>query len=756
MATFDILSVTVRADGWTADVEMDALTGEQGNVTYDFGIGPNNDPTNATFKLEVFPEGFDEFVGSVTAPVTVYGTKAVRLPSPNQADLDETETGIGNMTIRVSLSKQVYQPIAGGDIATIEAGWAEITSGPRTGDTSTAFSDLSFTNSSSVDPPKVIGNWAWPGSEVVNEDIPVEFADFHKFAGYGGDGKQIACLKFEAVDEHANFITPILVTEMVKSDRGEANCVQIYKATIPVSGFTDGDIITVKATAYPWVGGNDAVLNTDDGVNTFPTALYTNQFYRYNTGTHGHCVVDSSSTEVSAQVYASQALAEAGGTNTQYATIAAALTALQSYHNGTTSPSHNDAGGGNIYLTAETHFLDSTNGGTLSEWVTVKPLSGVTKAQAILQAPGANDSMPTYLKTDGITVSGVGYWRGFNTKSLWMHDCALDTTGAWTVFQFNYNNITFCTGSIGDGFNGSTAANGTGWGVIRGNDLTLTTYNFSACTTVLGNNGIAIENTSITAETTNRIFAYNTYYNYTDDSNPLCIFDSTDVDGLAIVQNVFENSTTAQPLLRISADGTTTTTNNVLLFYNTFVGQRVNMGYNDTVPVSGPFPQDDWREFGNNYDNWNNKDDTFGNNFAATGGWPVGYHVSGNGNVFSSSASDEWFGEFIGLNSIKGTTATPLAMAYLDDKSAIGSGEGNGDYHLTADSPGVGLLMEILLPYDIEGTARFIDSATNGGAAGAYEFGSAPGPSEIVSLLFNQGTGGQLFARCFIQGRQNR
>ena len=112
---------------------------------------------------------------------------------------------------------------------------------------------------------------------------------------------------------------------------------------------------------------------------------------------------------------------------------------------------------------------------------------------------------------------------------------------------------------------------------------------------------------------------------------------------IALVQNIFERITSAtEPLCLISADGTTTSTNNILLWNNAFAGARQNLGYNDTG-TGGPYPQTNWSVVGNIFSNYNNKDDVFGSNPDATGSWPVGYHVGARGNHYRTSASEVWF-----------------------------------------------------------------------------------------------------------------
>ena len=150
MATGDILSCVIRADGWSADVTIEGFTT---GATYDFGSLDDTVPTlpSPTFTMAVVSEGYSSsgVLGTITR--TIYGTHAVRKPYPDQATTDETAAG-GNMTVRVALSECVYDDDKNGGAGTsgtnptvtISAAWATNTGGSS--ETSAAAAALACTN----------------------------------------------------------------------------------------------------------------------------------------------------------------------------------------------------------------------------------------------------------------------------------------------------------------------------------------------------------------------------------------------------------------------------------------------------------------------------------------------------------------------------------------------------------------------------------------------------------------------------------
>jgi len=186
MATIGITSVTIRSDGWSADVILTGQSGQAGNIVYDYGLGANNDPTNAKVVFTVTSEGYDATGAFTTIERTVRGTITVRQPYPNEASLDEADSG-GNLSFRMALSEPIYDDDKDGGAGTsgtnptvtIAADWA--TNGA---DATILNTDFAVTNSSTLDYPRVLGNWAWPGQSVVGSSLDLEFINYRNIKGY--------------------------------------------------------------------------------------------------------------------------------------------------------------------------------------------------------------------------------------------------------------------------------------------------------------------------------------------------------------------------------------------------------------------------------------------------------------------------------------------------------------------------------------------------------------------------------------------
>ena len=122
---------------------------------------------------------------------------------------------------------------------------------------------------------------------------------------------------------------------------------------------------------------------------------------------------------------------------------------------------------------------------------------------------------------------------------------------------------------------------------------------------------------------------------------------------------------------------------------------------------------------------------------ARIGNLPVVYGVNHSGNLWAETtgigAAGVFMQSFTGLKCLPSTTTgepptvstnTASYSKFVDRKSFNGSttGAGNGDYHLQADSPAVGLSRDWILPHAIDGVARKMN-----GASGAYELAGAGG-----------------------------
>lgn len=716
-ATGDIIAVRLHTDGWYLEVDVEGLNA---GGTYDFGLGTNNDPTNAKVVLTVTSPGYDANGDVTSLTRTVYGTRAMRKAYPNDAQLDETSAE-GTLTVKVALSDFIYPS----DTATISiaSGWLT-----ETGVPTNTLTDLAVTNNSTLSYPKVIGRWAWPGYERVTDDFLVEALAFHRFAQ---NGKPVALVRFTASDQHGNTVT-VDSTEMTKTTRtGDANVVLVYAATIPVATLTQGDVITVNFKAYPWVGDAMATLNSDlvanDGDGFAQPSEQLGPLYEVNDkeGTYGvgYALVSPTGNDTTGVVYSSQGAAEAGSA---YLTIGAAMAGIKTYHTNTFSRS--DAGGGVILLTEGSYVWPGSavvDLGTMNAWLIVKPAAGATKANTIING-GPNTALKaTRVKVEGVTISSasVNVFQGRTASdALWIHNNSLNFTG--TVFAYKYladyatqNTITALTG----GFT-FFSTNKTPWALVRGNNNP-TSISGAHFYTVIGNNNVSCgfqESTNAAGQvaTSNAVCGFNSVFKRTTTLGEWA--KTTDTFGLAVVQNVFEMTTNATPLFQLAADSSTATTSNILLWHNTMTGQRANLGYNEYNETN--VPRLNWSQKFNVYQQWNNKDDTFGGgppNGVRKGSWPIGYNIGSVGHVSQNSL---FRGEFDGLYSMWGPTSGNLDIKYTRDGSYTGGGAGNGDYTLRATSAAIDLVTNAssrdqVLPFDFLGNPIY-----GSPDVGAYEY----------------------------------
>lgn len=760
MAEKTISAVSIHSEGWHAIVTLAGV--EPTGATYDYGISANNTVENAKMVFTVTSEGYDATGTPTTYQRTVYGTKTLRKAYPDHATLNEIDTG-DDIQFYVALSDHIYAD----ETVTVAIAAGIWTKGS---DSSAAYSGA-VTNNSENAYPKVIGNWAWPGFSYVAANFDIEFVAFHKFGRYQ---KPVACVVFTATDQHGHTWTTT-VTELSKSTRGEPQCVQIYKATVDVSGFTDGDIITVQAKAYPWIGDAGACLDTNDGVNTHPTPKYTNQLYTYKTSGHGFAYVASGGNDGTGQVYSSQSAAEAGNA---YATIAAAMTALAAYHN--TNAGHNDAGGGTVLLGAGTWTLNSTNGGAPTRWATITRASGATQANAIFQAAAANSRHVDYLRLYDVSVTGTYYFSGNDTDFIWIDFCTLNTTGSPSAYKHPLAYCTLSTGVFASYFR-SYSVYVSNWGIVRGNAMSSNGY--SPPYVMIGNKNLNMSMPSATCSPIDGgIFAYNSAYATTLlYANELFGKVST-VHGFAVVQNLAERITdNTQPLFKLAGDGQEVATHNILLINNTIAGQRSNIGYNDHY--NARCLHQNWCVKGNNFNECNNKGDSFGYDVVITavgdsGGLAnltikasngplvgdkltitgtAGYNgehiiesrpdsthitlttaygssesgLTAAGTTRNATRTGNWPLEygvgFYGNSWEYGTVQQTFfgiktllrSVYYISDRSVEYGLTGYGDYRLQSASPSVGLVdyYNQMLPYDLYGNLR----KKAGTAAGCFE-----------------------------------
>ncbi len=723
----DITAVRIAPNGWYAEVDIEGFTT---GGTYDYGLGSTFDPSLAKMVFTVTSQGYNSSGTLGTITRTVYATETLRKPYPNQTQKDEAVAS-STLTVKVALSDFIYDDDKNGGAGTsgtdvtvaVASGWYTDSGAGGTGLTNAAVSGQTVVNGSTLDYPKVIGRWAWPGYERVSGDFLVESAVFHRFAQ---NGKPVAAVVYRATDG-TNTAAAQTATDVTKSTRtNDTNQVLVYAATIPVANLAQSSQIEVNFTAYPWVGDEDSVLDTaltEDGVAQPEERLGPLYALNDKEGTYGvgYALVSLTGSDTTGAVYASQAAAESGNA---FRTIGKAADALKVFHTATYGRAN--AGGGQILLAEGSHTFPGTTPGDLgvmTTWLTVRPASTASSANTII-ATGTNAVFKAdRLKIENVTfsvLSGSSVLRGRSaTDVLWLQGntvkfAATGPVHTWKTIYATQNQITAWNGGLKN-----FSLNKSPYALVRGN--TAASPVVATLYAVLGNKNIAAnpfaedDQPAGHRQSENAIYAYNTLYNY-NSYNPLAARSDT-LHGIAIVQNVLEGMSTSQPLLQVSADSNVaTTTNHVILWHNTLSGQRLNVAYNETGTISRD--RLNWSQRFNSLADWNNKDDTFGTqNGNRVGSWPVGYNV---GTVANLSQTANFPGEFGGLFS--DYSGSP---AYTNDASRLGTGLGNGDYTLTASSEAIDRTPSTLsalavLPFDLLGNQR--DDRPD---SGAYEYGAS-------------------------------
>lgn len=717
-----VVDVRIAGDtthnGWTAEIDIQGL-GAGGE--YELGMGEDNDPSNAKIVFTFISPGFDAEGNAVSVERTVFGTHPVRKPYPDEAQNDEGSVG-AVLTVKVALSDFVYQrdSLIKVDIA---PGFYVTDAG-----ISLPVQNLDVENYSTLQYPKVVGRWAWPGYERVTGDFVVEAVCFHRFAR---GAKPVACVRFDAIDSHNHSASRVSSSITLSVRGGDANPVYVYGAVIPVNSFNQGDVVTVNFRAYPWIGDEASILDSSigyDGVEQPDERIGPLHQLIDMDGTYGvgYAVVDALNGIESNEpkwVYPSQGAVEAAyaiNKSCSYSSVGRAAAAVKSYHNALPSTlcRRNSAEGGVILMSAGNHtwpgYIPNFDLGAMNTWLIVTKLSSLSREDVIFNK-GTNESFAARkLKFYEVTHSNGtnGAIRGRSaTDVLWIDRCLINLSAAAGVYQWQQTYLTRSSLHFLGGI-GKTP-------LIRGNSG-LTGCNvrqFAWC--MLGNhniNGQFQEAGGARQSSDNGIVAYNSAFGLASQSfGGVPYAQSTPVHhGLAVVQNVIERINVGGPQsFGLACDSTTSSpVNNILIWMNTFVGAKVNLAYNETG--TEPLYRQNWSVRGNIFEQYNIKTDTYGTmkSGSRTGNWPVLYGVGHQGNIIAYSSFD---GEFDG----------PLCKAnyrpsFRRDNSAMGDGAGGGDYHWTGGAPpGLIAAGQAPLPRDLDGNPRRNDGT---GSAGAYEF----------------------------------
>lgn len=642
----------------------------------------------ALSAVSVSRQGYTSAGATTTYTETLYTTKRVRQPYPNQASLT---------TNTVALSDYVYS--------------TDTLSG--------------VTNSSAEASPQPVANWAMVDRRVVGNSLPLEVVAFHR--------NGVACVEFRATDG-TNTVTSVVSSLSISGATGDQFPVLVYAATLDITSLTDNANITVNAKVFPRIG---AAASINDSANGTAARSFSPRTFRKNTSRAAApflVYVSSTGNDTTGAVSQTEATAAASPVLTLNGAFSRARTVL-----GTTAGSLD---GLEIRLTEGTWTLSANpTANTVNAAVTITNAPGAAKANTTYSTGGGNFHCNcTYIRWKGITFLRANAFSIFSTAG-----------GHYTVedVAFNNNSQTSATGSTANtggywfgvtlsNYSGTTTTIGPGTleirmlrGVVGG-----TANNSSAFEgyLVLSSHLTGVRAGYGARGTSGLIIAFNRFSSMGSSAGPTFSTDQANDNTVnaAFVQNVWEyTSSTSNTMISNSADSGANDTTHCIMWHNTFAGYftygRNNILYNET---SGDPRTHKLNSFvGNLHVQINTKHDIFcGANLglpdASTriGGWSYLYGV-GCRNEFSryqDAATGTFSQEYAGIGSSLGTASSgagndPLFTSYAATTTAGAAGAGGGTYTLQTGSPAKSFVTDSPVPIDFAGNTR-----TGTVSAGAY------------------------------------
>lgn len=684
MATGDILSCAVRADGWSVDVTIEGFTT---GASYDFGSLDDSPATTVapTFSVAVVSEGYSAAGVLGTVARTVYGTHVVRKPYPNQASKDETVSG-SDLVVRVALSESIYNDDKNGGAGTsgtdptvtISAGWATNTGGAA--QTSAAATALACTNNSTLDYPKVIAQWAWghtPAFRRVTAAFDIGCIAYH---GHG-----IACVAMSATDAHAASISGAATSKTDHTMSASGLHYESYDLAVPVTGMTQGDDITLRYIAYPNVGDADSITDTES---------VTDIFYSPNGNTRITCTCDKTGALIDYAVVSTTGNDTTGAKSTTLATAAASpyLTVGKALASGATV----------IYCREGTHdILGSTPVSVAARnyYIEIAPYP----SEAVTLARGGGSfqyNKATKTRWSGFTItcaSASGFLRGTQDRILTFDSCTFSTTTLPSA-GLGYQSIgVWFTNCTVDGTDYLNQSNGGAMYNYTGCAFTTDTVTCGVWRTLLACSQVGASNTYFSVVTatstqapTNLIAAHNKFMAAVQPSSPVFRFDYAVTVGIAYIGNIIEiNQSSTGKCLEMFADASTAAAEHVIVGHNTIVGNRCNLFYNDAG--SSAIARNNCFIRANAISSYNIKADLYGTpNANRVGNWAQLNGVNTSDNIWDMTSSAAFTNDWAGINSVFHPALVlegpSTDLGFTDDACYYGDGTGNGNYMPTEAS----------------------------------------------------------------------
>ncbi len=800
-------NVATACTGWVLELDME-VSGTP-TVTYALGIGTNNSIAAAKIKVNLTsatPSG-----GTLTRTLygthQLRRTYDAATCDYDSAPCRNDETLVSTtLTMRIALGAAPVRPGDGPAVGYVFSGDSSVTVDVGAGAFTysavgnPAVTGMSVTNNSTLAYPKAIANWTRPGFQrVTGSTLTVAAIGFSHGAR---DGKPLHSMVFTATDAHAHSESVTVYYPTIDWSYGDLgcvtsaltekgrNCVQEYIADIPTASFTQGDLLTVTFQAIPHIGTAASIMDSNDNAYPMPTTYYSRQYYIVDTaGTFGTAaaVIDDAAGNDGTCVAVSESAfngVDDAATLAPCLTIYGAVIAIRTWNAANSSPTRTDAGGtiwakAGTYQHAGQSVAVPASSGTNPDkvWLTLRPFPGVAKENVVID--GITSTTYTRVGTTPFRVMGIklsvtagapGYIFSCSGDCyLWIDQCDLTMTSGTAVayiFDAVYwtRNTVVSDGACGGAStcvkNGFAVYNSTSPpAIVRGNNMTGIANQTDAYTYIGNVNAAPTGNVLFRAATVNTgamtqtqpIIAFNRFTNSrVTAAGTFQVFQSdvTNPIGAAIVANVLEfNSATTAPIANVAASANGPISN-IIMYRNTFSGQRINRCYNDSGSTLVLHTL--WSEVGQLYDGSALKSDTFNTppgDAGRVGNWACMWGAGWRDNTSPESATSGtpvgtpgFQPEFGGIHSYylpvrasadaQATAQPPTSTQYKEttwmgfvDRSGydgVSIGDGNGDYRLKSTSGARNMVSPggCVLPYDLDG---HVCNNSGYGSSGAYE-----------------------------------
>lgn len=658
---------SIAADGWQATVSSPT----------DLSLTP----------VTVRRAGYDNTGAATTTDDTLYLTKRVRQPYPNEGSFT---------TDQVALSEYVYADdvIAGA------------------------------TNNSTEDSPKPICRWVMPDRYVVGDSFHWEIAAFHLHAR---SGNPVACVHVRATNGTNSTAWQVVTAPTVSTAIEDAQDTAVYQGDLDTSGLPDG-LYYLEAKVYPHVGVAASVMESSSStsIRAFGRRFFTKNsttaatppyVYVASTGNDGTgvCSTTAATAAASPCLTITGALAKAAATLTDGLIDGLIIRVVDTVALGASSAANLNQSSGAVIVTRDPGTARASAivqqsaacnfklglGGNLDAslpygCIIFKDVTFQRTASGQFANGGTPGAQVQLWNASVDNGSVVGAWGG--TGSAIAHYGAVWTNVSTTTFTYNANQVQY---------------------TLRGVTATINGYE-GGC--MVGCQFTGIGGPSFADAQEGAMWYNNAMLSPSNSTACIAIASASSgqtITGVAVVQNFIEvtHTTSGTPTFRPSSDSANGNITHMVCHHNVSLGAyilgRWNVCYDEAAVAR-------FHKFismkGNVAPQINVKGDVHYTDGTRLGNRALIHGVACRGNFTKyqvSSVSTE-AQAYAGIDSDIGTSISTLndpvfvsdAGTTFTSPSTYNAGAGGSDVHPDTGSPLIGMVTELLLSHDFAGTAR--------------------------------------------------